>query len=166
MAVETPQFAATSPPPVTDAEALRPADPLHVARAIERLRDASGIASRVVLPFDDGAGIEGKVLLVQRGQELTATVIASNPETAQQFVRQVDELRQALVDRGFNDPRVGVMAAATVSDGREAGSRGSDAGTGRNDFGRSPRSRDEQSTSQRQDPNARRRETRHGRREE
>jgi hypothetical protein len=69
-------------------------------------------ANQVTLQFSGEEGLDGRLRLSLRGSALHATIIARDPDGARQLESGLDELRQALGDRGFTDARVTVQGAA------------------------------------------------------
>lgn len=78
-------------------------------------RRAAGLADRVTMTVADGEGRETRIRVAVVGEQVRATIIAPDGESAQQLERRMDDLTAALVRRGFAEPRV------TVQAGQDAG---------------------------------------------
>jgi hypothetical protein len=72
-------------------------------------RRAAGLADRVTMTVADGEGRETRIRVAVVGEQVRATIIAPDGESAQQLERRMDDLTAALVRRGFAEPRVTVQ---------------------------------------------------------
>ena len=69
-------------------------------------------ASQVTLSFQGADGTAGTLHVRLRGPTLHATLVASDPATAERMSQDLGDLRRALVEQGFVEPRVSVQTTA------------------------------------------------------
>ncbi|MBK8005962.1 MAG: hypothetical protein IPK12_19100 [Gemmatimonadetes bacterium] len=73
---------------------------------------AAGSADRVTLAVTDDAGRQTRIRVAVLGEQVRATIVPPDGDTAQQLERRMDDLTAALVRQGYADPKVTVQVAA------------------------------------------------------
>ncbi len=72
---------------------------------------AAGSADRVTLAVTDDAGRQTRIRVAVLGEQVRATIVPPDGDTAQQLERRMDDLTAALVRQGYSDPKVTVQVA-------------------------------------------------------
>lgn len=73
---------------------------------------AAGLADRVTVTVADENGRPTRIRVAVVGEQVRATIVPPDGESARQLERRMDDLTAALVRRGFAEPRVTIQAAA------------------------------------------------------
>ena len=73
------------------------------ARSLARFGD------QVTLHFSGEDGLEGKLRVAVRGQNVRATILSDDPVAAARFSRGLGDLQRALLERGFSEARLNVQ---------------------------------------------------------
>jgi hypothetical protein len=75
-------------------------------------RASARFGDQVTLHFSGEDGLEGKLRVAVRGQNVRATILADDPVTAERFSRGLGDLQRALLERGFSEARLNVQHTA------------------------------------------------------
>jgi hypothetical protein len=73
---------------------------------------AAGVADRVTITLDDDDGQQTRIRVAVIGEQVRATILTPDGESAWQLERRMDDLTAALVRRGFAEPRVTIQHPA------------------------------------------------------
>ncbi len=99
--------------PVAPADGRVSALPPREARNLPNEGDvmprAAGIADRVTITVADDAGQQTRIRVAVVGEQVRATIVPPDGESARQLERRMDDLTAALVRRGFAEPRVTIQ---------------------------------------------------------
>ena len=72
---------------------------------------AAGSADRVTLAVTDDAGRQTRIRVAVLGEQVRATIVPPDGDSARQLERRMDDLTAALVRQGYADPKVTVQVA-------------------------------------------------------
>jgi len=70
---------------------------------------AAGVADRVTIALTDDAGRQTRIRVAVLGEQVRATIVPPDGESARQLEARMDDLTAALVRRGFVEPKVMVQ---------------------------------------------------------
>lgn len=111
----TPLSAPVGEPQMT-ADRLVTAPELREARNLPNEGDvlprAAGVADRVTITVNDDDGQPTRIRVAVVGEQVRATIMTPDGESARQLERRMDDLTAALVRRGFAEPRVTIQHPA------------------------------------------------------
>ena len=74
-------------------------------------RAAPRSGDQVTLHFTGEDGLEGKLRVAVRGQNVRATILSDDPVTAERLARGLGDLQRSLLERGFPGARLNVQHA-------------------------------------------------------
>ena len=75
-------------------------------------RAAPRFGDQVTLHFSGEDGLEGRLRVAVRGQNVRATILSDDPGAAERFSRGLGDLQRALLERGFSEARLNVQHTA------------------------------------------------------
>jgi hypothetical protein len=81
-------------------------------------------SSQATIHFEGEHGTEGRMRVALHGENLKATILTSDPMTAQRMESEVSALQQSLRDRGFASASVSVRAGGDATQAQPADTRG------------------------------------------
>ncbi|KPJ95500.1 MAG: hypothetical protein AMS18_02730 [Gemmatimonas sp. SG8_17] len=71
---------------------------------------------RVTLKFTDDSGVDGRVRVAVRGQDVRATIVSGDPAIAERLETRLGELHRALDQHGFRDAQLNVQHVRRTED--------------------------------------------------
>ena len=106
---------ATAPQAVRSQAGSASADPAagaaRASAAPAESRASLRSGDQVTLQFTGEDGLEGKLRVAVRGQNVRATILSDDPVAAERLSRGLGDLQRALLERGFPEARLNVQHA-------------------------------------------------------
>ena len=84
----------------------------RTAPAPPEARTSARPGDQITLHFSGEDGLEGKLRVAVRGQNVRATILADDPVAAERFARGLGGLQRTLLDRGFSEAHLNVQQIA------------------------------------------------------
>ena len=89
-----------------------PSGAARAASAPPEARTSARPGDQITLHFSGEDGLEGKLRVAVRGQNVRATILADDPVAAERFARGLGGLQRTLLDRGFSEAHLNVQQIA------------------------------------------------------
>ncbi len=111
VARETAQLAASGAAIARTSESTAKAAVAPLAVMPEEPLLAPRTGDRVTLNLQGENGVEGRLRVAMRGEQVHATLVANDGTTVENWTAGLDQLRRALGERGFAEPRLAIQQA-------------------------------------------------------